>query len=67
MREELADAVAGVVSKVNPDEAYALTDDELNRIVHAADLVTLARTGVETDYRGDIIDAHDRRRAGHKR
>jgi hypothetical protein len=26
--------------------------------VHAADLVTLARTGVETDYRGDIIDAH---------
>src|SRR5262249_46514278 len=24
----------------------------------AADIVTLARTGVETDYRGDVIDAH---------
>ena len=24
----------------------------------AADLVTLARTGVEYDYRGDVIDAH---------
>jgi hypothetical protein len=58
MREELADAVAGVVSQVNPQDKHPLTDDELNRIVHAADLVTLARTGVETDYRGDIIDAH---------
>jgi hypothetical protein len=30
----------------------------MNRIVRAADIVTLARTGVEIDYRGDIIDAH---------
>lgn len=58
MREELTAAVAGVVANVNPDEAYALIDRELNSIVRAADLVTLARTGVETDYRGDIIDAH---------
>jgi hypothetical protein len=58
MREELACAVAGVVAKVNPNEAYRPTDAELHAIVDAADLATLARTGVETDYRGDIIDAH---------
>lgn len=60
MRAELADAVAGVIANVSPDEieAYSLADDELNSILRAADLVTLARTGVETDYRGDIIDAH---------
>jgi hypothetical protein len=28
-------------------------------IVRAAELVTLARTGVEIDIRGDVIDAHD--------
>jgi DNA-binding transcriptional ArsR family regulator len=27
-------------------------------VLRAADLVTLARTGVEYDYRGDVIDAH---------
>ena len=27
-------------------------------LLAAADLVTLARTGVEYDYRGDVIDAH---------
>jgi hypothetical protein len=58
MRTELAEAVAGAIANVNPDEPYQLTDREYGTIVHAADLVTLARTGVETDYRGDIIDAH---------
>jgi hypothetical protein len=58
MREELAAAVAGVITSVDSNGDYALTEQELNDIVRAADLVTLARTGVETDYRGDIIDAH---------
>ena len=58
MREELAQAVAGLVSQVNPDCAVDLTDREANCILQAADIVTLARTGVEIDYRGDIIDAH---------
>jgi hypothetical protein len=58
MRRELAQAVAGLVSHVKPDCPYCLTDDETHRILQAADIVTLARTGVETDYRGDIIDAH---------
>jgi hypothetical protein len=58
MREELAAAVAGVVNSVDPNNVYALTEDDENIIVQAADVVTLARTGVELDYRGDVIDAH---------
>jgi hypothetical protein len=30
----------------------------MTQLVDAADLVTLCRTGVDFDYRGDIIDAH---------
>jgi hypothetical protein len=59
MRKELAAAVAGVVATVKPDEVYALDDDDLNVLVKAANLVTLARTGVELDYRGNVVDAHD--------
>jgi hypothetical protein len=59
MREELAAAVAGVVATVKPEEVYALDEEDLNILVKAANLVTLARTGVELDYRGNVIDAHD--------
>ena len=45
-----------ICAVVNRD--YPLTDDEENRILKAADLVTLARSGVELDYWGDVIDAH---------
>ena len=38
--------------------ATTLTDEETDIVLAAADLVTLARTGVEYDYRGDVIDAH---------
>jgi predicted transcriptional regulator len=48
--------VAVVVGGIDTSTVYALTDDD--EIVMAADLVTLARTGVELDYRGDVIDAH---------
>jgi hypothetical protein len=58
MRQELADAVAGLVGTIDMDTPYALTEDDETRIVRAAELVTLARTGVEVDYRGDVIDAH---------
>jgi hypothetical protein len=58
MRRELAAAVAGVIGQMKPDCPCDLTNDETRRILQAADIVTLARTGVETDYRGDIIDAH---------
>jgi hypothetical protein len=36
----------------------ALDEDEQNIILNAANLITLARTAVEIDYRGDVIDAH---------
>src|SRR5262249_39313575 len=52
MRQELADAVAGLIGSVDPDQSYALTDEEVDHILQAADIVTLARTGVEIDYRG---------------
>lgn len=58
MRRELADAVAGVLANVNPKQAIRLTDDESERLLAAADVVTRCRTGVEYDNRGDVIDAH---------
>ena len=58
MRAELAEATAGVVAGVDPENSPTLDDDETNRLLAAADLVTLARTGVDHDYRGDVIDAH---------
>lgn len=57
MRTELAEAVAGVLAGMTA-EAVAVTDEETDILLRAADLVTLARTGVEYDYRGDVIDAH---------
>lgn len=58
MRAELAAAVGGVVAGVDRGTDLALTADEVERLLAAADLVTLARTGVEYDYKGDVIDAH---------
>jgi hypothetical protein len=58
MRCRLAEAVAGLIGQVKPDCPCDLTNTERRRILRAADIVTLARTGVQTDYRGDIIDAH---------
>jgi hypothetical protein len=57
MRQEMATAVAGLLANLNTAQA-ALEDDEMKRILEVADIVTLARTGVETDYRGDVIDVH---------
>jgi hypothetical protein len=58
MRAELAAAVKGVLAQVQPSKAVSLTAAETDRILEAADVVTLARTGVEYDYRGDVVDAH---------
>jgi DNA-binding transcriptional ArsR family regulator len=57
MRAELARAVAGVLAGMNP-EPIAVTEAEEDVLLKAADLVCLARTGVEYDYRGDVINAH---------
>ena len=58
MRAELAAATAGVLATVSPTDVLDLTEAEQERLLVAADLVTLARTAVEYDYRGDVIDAH---------
>jgi hypothetical protein len=57
MRAELAAAVAGVIAGMDT-APVTITDAETDVLLAAADLVTLARTGVEYDYRGDVIDAH---------
>jgi hypothetical protein len=57
MRTDLAEAVRGVLAGVDlaPEP---VTEVETEALLAAADLVTLARTAVEFDYRGDVIDAH---------
>lgn len=57
MRAELAAVMAGVLVGANLDNVE-LDDTEGERLLSAANLVTLARTGVDFDYRGDVIDAH---------
>jgi hypothetical protein len=57
MRGELAKAAAGVIAGMDT-EPITVTEAETGVLLAAADLVTLARTGVEYDYRGDVIDAH---------
>ena len=56
MREELTKLVANVIDGVDPDTPADIDGSE--RILVAANLVTLARTAVEFDYRGDVVDAH---------
>ncbi|WP_082619800.1 bifunctional DNA primase/polymerase [Terrabacter sp. Soil811] len=58
MRAELGDAVAGVLAGVDDKAELALTKAETEQILALANVVTLARTGVDHDYRGDVIDAH---------
>lgn len=57
MRAELAQAAKAVIEDMD-NEAITVTADETDVLLRAANLVTLARTGVEYDYRGDVIDAH---------
>lgn len=58
MRAELAATVGRALRAVNPTDALTPTDEERDRLLAAADIVTLARTGVDYDYRGDVVDAH---------
>ncbi len=57
MRAELADAVAGVMAGMDPS-GVEVTEQERDALLAAADLVTLARTAVEFDYRRNVIGAH---------
>jgi hypothetical protein len=57
MRKELAHSAGALINHANKNE-YVLKDDQITQLIKAADIVTAARTGVERDYRGEIIDAH---------
>ena len=58
MRAELAAAVGGIISHIDSDAVYELHDDEIDRLIKTADIVTFTRTAVERDYKGDVINAH---------
>ena len=58
MRGELSDGGGRRHRRDEPRSRSRSPTTETERLLAAADLVTLARTGVEYDYRGDVIDAH---------
>jgi hypothetical protein len=60
IREEISRAVAALIAdaRLHPRDAL-LTEDEEDKLVAAADLVTRARTGVEVDYQGNVVDSHE--------
>jgi hypothetical protein len=58
MRADLAAAVGGVMLGIDLLCRPTLDDDEQDRLLAAADLVTLARTAVDFDYQGNVEDAH---------
>ncbi|WP_200947951.1 hypothetical protein [Arthrobacter sp. Soil763] len=57
MRSQLAGAASRILADLNLDRVQ-VTDAETDSLLAAADVVTLARTAVERDYRGDVVDAH---------
>ena len=57
MRKEMAAAVGGIVCHACKDD-LVISELEIERLLKASDIVTMARTAVETDYRGDVINSH---------
>jgi hypothetical protein len=57
MRKELAAAAGGLVLHASTARVR-LSEAEHERLVKVADIVTMARTAVERDYQGNVIDAH---------
>ncbi|MFN8229229.1 MAG: helix-turn-helix domain-containing protein [Mycobacterium sp.] len=57
-RQELRALVNEIVSAVDPTAAPTLTETERDRIFRAANLASYARTAVDTDYKGEVIDSH---------
>ncbi|WP_370906458.1 ArsR family transcriptional regulator [Ensifer sp. WSM1721] len=57
MQKELAGAARAVIDGMSR-EPITMSTQELDTIISIADVVTFARTGVVTDYRGDVVDGH---------
>jgi hypothetical protein len=58
MRAALSTAASNVLRHVHLQHAIRPTPQETDLLLAAADVVTLCRTGVDYDARGDVIDAH---------
>lgn len=59
MRSQLAEAVGDLLGIVDSAHPPTLKRKETEAILAAANVVTQARTGVEHDYQGNPISAHD--------
>jgi hypothetical protein len=57
MRKEMSDAVATLMANICID-TVTVTDDEIERLLKAADITTMARTAVEREFNGDVKFAH---------
>ena len=57
MRAELAEVVAGALAGVRPERAV-LSGTDNRDLMHFADLVTLVRTAVKADFKGEPLEAH---------
>lgn len=58
-RQQLSKAVAWLMARVDPINTPDLTLDELERIVQAAELAAHIRSTVDTDFKGDVVQAHE--------
>ena len=54
MRQELVEAVGGLLGNLQNDGEIDLTDGEKTQLLTAANIVTLARTAVELDFKRDV-------------
>jgi hypothetical protein len=57
MRRELAQVTGALLGHINKQE-YVLSEPERDQLIKAANIVCAARTGVERDYRGEVVHAH---------
>lgn len=57
MRADLSAAVGELLGTLMPELAV-VSEEAMDKLLMSADLVTLARTAVETDFRGEPIDVH---------
>jgi hypothetical protein len=58
MRAALADVVGKLLGSVDPTVDVGLSDDDMYALLDLADIVTLARTAVERDFQGNVVQAH---------
>jgi hypothetical protein len=58
MRQELAQAVSRTLAQIDGSVIEPLVDADIERLYELANLVTLARTAVDVDYRQDVIQAY---------